>query len=89
MYQTTSQNAVANLATLLDMAIIEKQPVVIDTVNGQALLISADDSFAKMSGYLPPLNKPKGKRPIGFLDGIAEVYFADDFKITDEEFLKL
>ena len=33
--------------------------------------------------------KPKRKRKLGILDGKMKVIFADDFKMTEEEFLDL
>lgn len=33
--------------------------------------------------------KKKGKRKLGILEGKASVIFADDFKMTEEEFINL
>jgi prevent-host-death family protein len=40
---------------------------------------------------LVPVNgkKPKKKRKLGILEGKAKVIFADDFKMTEEEFINL
>jgi prevent-host-death family protein len=34
-------------------------------------------------------DKPKGKRKLGLLAGKMKVVFADDFKMTEEEFINL
>ncbi len=42
-------------------------------------------------GYFVPANgfKPVKKRKLGILEGKASVVFADDFKMTEEEFINL
>jgi len=37
----------------------------------------------------PRKQKKKGKRKLGILEGKARVVFADDFKMTKEEFINL
>ncbi|MBX3287798.1 MAG: prevent-host-death protein [Acidobacteria bacterium] len=37
----------------------------------------------------PKKQKKKGKRKLGILEGKARVVFADDFKMTEEEFIGL
>lgn len=37
----------------------------------------------------PKKQKKKGKRKIGILDGKMNVVFADNFKMTEEEFINL
>jgi antitoxin (DNA-binding transcriptional repressor) of toxin-antitoxin stability system len=37
----------------------------------------------------PKKQKNKGKRRLGILEGKATVIFADDFKMTEEEFINL
>lgn len=37
----------------------------------------------------PKKHKKKGKRKLGILEGKARVVFADDFKMTEEEFINL
>lgn len=37
----------------------------------------------------PRKQKKKGKRKLGILEGKARVVFADDFKMTEEEFISL
>ena len=37
----------------------------------------------------PKKQKKKGKRKLGILEGKAKVIFADDFKMTEEEFINL
>jgi len=37
----------------------------------------------------PKKTKMKGKRKLGILDGKMKVVFADDFKMTEEEFINL
>ncbi|HQZ95748.1 MAG TPA: hypothetical protein PLP21_05485 [Pyrinomonadaceae bacterium] len=37
----------------------------------------------------PRKQKKKGKRKLGILEGKARVVFADDFKMTEEEFINL
>lgn len=36
---------------------------------------------------VPPVEANQSKRPLGLLAGRASVEFADDFKMTEEEFL--
>jgi len=40
-------------------------------------------------GYFVPVISKPGKRQLGILEGIATFTFADDFKMTEEEFLGL
>jgi antitoxin (DNA-binding transcriptional repressor) of toxin-antitoxin stability system len=37
----------------------------------------------------PKAKKKKGKRKLGILEGKARVVFADDFKMTEEDFINL
>ena len=45
----------------------------------------------KLVAEINPPKKPKkkGKRKLGILEGKAKVIFADDFKMTEEEFINL
>ena len=37
--------------------------------------------------FLPKSSQPQAKRQLGILEGKASATFADDFKMTEEEFL--
>lgn len=61
-----------------------------DVQNGETIEIvygKKKTPVARIVPITPP--KKKGKRKLGILEGKASVIFADDFKMTEEEFINL
>ena len=62
-----------------------------DVQNGETIEIVYGKK-KKPVARIVPIDKPKKKkklRPIGLYDGKMTVEFADDFKMTEEEFINL
>ncbi len=55
--------------------------------DGEEIAVTYGKKKEVIGYFVPKLNKEKGKRTLGLLDGKADVLFKDDFKITEEEFL--
>ncbi|MGI8811338.1 MAG: type II toxin-antitoxin system Phd/YefM family antitoxin [Pyrinomonadaceae bacterium] len=57
---------------------------------GESFGITYGKSKKLVAEINPPKKKiVKGKRKLGILDGKMKVVFADDFKMTEEEFINL
>jgi prevent-host-death family protein len=58
--------------------------------NGETIEIVYGRKKKPVARLVPvPYKKPRGKRKLGLLAGKMKVVFADDFKMTEEEFINL
>jgi prevent-host-death family protein len=61
-----------------------------DVQNGETIEIVYGKKRTPVARIIPVVPaKKKGKRKLGILEGKAKVVFADDFKMTEEEFINL
>lgn len=61
-----------------------------DVQNGETIEIVYGKKKTPVARIVPVVApKKKGKRKLGILEGKASVIFADDFKMTEEEFITL
>lgn len=61
-----------------------------DVQNGETIEIVYGKKKTPVARIVPvTAQKKKGKRKLGILEGKASVVFADDFKMTEEEFINL
>lgn len=61
-----------------------------DVQNGETIEIVYGKKKTPVARIVPIVApKKKGKRKFGILEGKASVIFADDFKMTEEEFINL
>lgn len=60
-----------------------------DVQSGETIAISFGKKKETVAYLVPKSNEKPKKRPLGLLEGKMTVTFADDFKMTVEEFLGL
>lgn len=63
-----------------------------DVQNGETIEIVYGKKKKPVARIVPingPKSKKKKKRQLGILDGKMKIVFADDFKMTEEEFINL
>lgn len=61
-----------------------------DVQNGETIEIVYGKKKTPVARIVPIIaSKKKGKRKLGILEGKVKYVFADDFKMTEEEFINL
>ncbi len=61
-----------------------------DVKNGETVEIVYGKKRTPVARIVPITDKPKKKkRKLGILDGKMKIVFADDFKMTEEEFITM
>ena len=60
-----------------------------DVQSGEKVAIAFGKKKEIVAYLVPKISEKPKKRPLGLLEGKGTVTFADDFKMTEEEFLGL
>jgi len=61
--------------------------IIEDVKSGEEIEVILEQGKEVIGYFIPKVSKEKSIRQLGVLDGKAQAFFMDDFKMTDEEFL--